>query len=50
MFNISDEAYAVNNAVDELKQAATSVISSNNEDGVAKWIELMCKTAGAHFE
>lgn len=39
MFNISDEAYAVSNAVDELKQAATAVIGSNNEDGVAKWLE-----------
>lgn len=39
MFNISDEAYAVNNAVDELKQAATEVIGSNNEDGVAKWLD-----------
>ena len=39
MFNISDEAYAVSNAVDELKQAAAAVIGSNNEDGVAKWLE-----------
>lgn len=35
MFKISDEAYAVSNAVDELKQAATAVIGSNNEDAVA---------------
>ena len=36
--NISDEAYAVSNAVDELKQVATAVIESNDEDGVAKWL------------
>lgn len=39
MFKISDECYAVENAVNELKAAATAVIGSNNEDGVAKWLE-----------
>ena len=39
MFEIADEAYAVGNAVDELKEAATAVIGNNNEDGVAKWLE-----------
>lgn len=39
MFNISDEAYAVANAFDELKQVATGVIGSNNDDGVAKWLD-----------
>ena len=38
MFKISDECYAVANAVDELKELATGVISSNNEDGVARWL------------
>lgn len=38
MFHISDEAYAVANAFDELKQVATGVIESNNNDGVAKWL------------
>ncbi len=38
MFEISDECYAVENAVDELKAAATGVIGSNEEDGVAKWL------------
>ena len=38
MFKISDECYAVENAVDELKKIATEVISSNNQDGVAKWL------------
>lgn len=39
MFNISDEAYAVANAFDELKQLAKGVIDSNNDDGVAKWLD-----------
>jgi len=34
-----NEAYAVSNAVYELKQAATALIRINNEDGVAKWLE-----------
>lgn len=39
MFEISDECYAVENAVEELKAIATGVISSNEEDGVAVWLE-----------
>lgn len=38
MFQLADEAYAVENAVDELKAIATAVIESNNDDGVAKWL------------
>lgn len=38
MFELADEAYAVENAVDELKAIATAVIRSNNDDGVAKWL------------
>jgi Cof subfamily protein (haloacid dehalogenase superfamily) len=38
MFQISDECYAVENAVDELKEIATGIIASNNDDGVAKWL------------
>ena len=38
MFEISDECYAVENAVEELKRAATGVIESNINDGVAKWL------------
>lgn len=38
MFEISDECYAVENAVDELKEAADGVIDSNENDGVAKWL------------
>jgi len=39
MFLISDECYAVGNAVDELKNIATAEIKSNDEDGVAQWLE-----------
>ena len=42
MFQISDEAYAVENAVDELKEYATDVILSNDENGVADWLEKRC--------
>ncbi len=33
-----DEGYAVANARDELKAAATAVIGSNEDDGVARWL------------
>ncbi|MCI8668678.1 MAG: HAD family hydrolase [Lachnospiraceae bacterium] len=39
MFEMADESYAVDNAVQELKEIATGVIESNNDDGVAKWLE-----------
>lgn len=39
MFAAADECYAVENAVPELKAAANGVIPSNNEDGVARWLE-----------
>lgn len=38
LFEISDECYAVENAAPELKEKATSVIASNNQDGVVKWL------------
>lgn len=38
MFKIADECYAVENAVEELKDIATAVIGSNGADGVAKWL------------
>ena len=38
MFRISDECYAVENAVPELKALATGIIASNEQDGVAKWL------------
>ena len=39
LFAACDECYAVANAKPELKEKATSVISSNDNDGVAKWLE-----------
>ncbi len=39
MFKIADECYAVENADEELKNIATGIIPSNNEDGVAKWLK-----------
>ena len=39
LFSVADESYAMSNAVPELKKIATAVIASNNDDGVAKWIE-----------
>jgi len=44
MFRISDECYAVENAEDELKKIATGIIKSNNNDGVANWLENNYKT------
>ena len=35
----TDEAYAVSNAMDELKQIATAVIGSNEEDAVANTLQ-----------
>lgn len=39
MFRLADESYAVANAHEDLKQHATGTILSNDEDGVAKWLE-----------
>lgn len=39
MFEVSDEAYAVENAVEELKALATGVIGSNEDNGVAEWLK-----------
>ena len=38
MFEASDEAYAVANAKDEVKQRANGVIESNINNGVVKFI------------
>lgn len=38
MFEAADECYAMGNAVDALKQAATGVIGTNNEDGIAMFL------------
>ena len=39
MFEVSDEAYAVMNAKDEVKSKAHSIIQSNTDNGVVKFIE-----------
>lgn len=39
MFESADEGYAVQNAHEDLKKYATEIISSNDDDGVAKWLE-----------
>lgn len=39
MFLMADESYAVQNADDELKKYADAIIPSNDNDGVAKWLE-----------
>lgn len=41
LFRAADEGYAVANAREELKAAATAVIGSNTEDGVARAIAAM---------
>ena len=39
MFQLPNESYAVSNAHEDLKQYATDIILSNDEDGVAKWLQ-----------
>ena len=39
MFQAADEAYAVENAMEEVKALATGIISGNEEDGVARWLQ-----------
>lgn len=38
MFEAADEAYAPDNAKDEVKKAATKVIGHHNEDGIARFL------------
>lgn len=38
MFKVSNQSYAMQNAVDQLKKYATAVIDSNENDGVANWL------------
>lgn len=38
LFRVADECYAVENAVDELKEISTDVIGCNDDDSVAKWL------------
>lgn len=39
MFELADESYAVENAHEDLKRHATAIIPSNDDDGVAKWLD-----------
>lgn len=39
MFKIADASFAVANAADDLKSIATAVIGSNDDDGVAKYLQ-----------
>jgi len=39
LFSVADESYAMANAAPELKEIATAVIDTNDNDGVAKWLE-----------
>jgi hypothetical protein len=39
LFKVSDECYAVANAVEEVKSIATAIIGSNQDDGVAKYLD-----------
>jgi len=43
MFSISDEAYAVSNANSKLIEAATRVIGSADDNGVARWLNANVK-------
>ena len=38
LFAVCDEAYAVGNAVPELRAAATGILQSNEQDGVARFL------------
>lgn len=38
LFKAADECYAVENAAPELKEIATAVLGTNEEDSVAKWL------------
>lgn len=43
MFQVADEAYAVQNAVNEIKKYATGIIGTNDEDSVAQFILELSK-------
>lgn len=47
MFRVSDECYAVENAVDELKKLATGIIPRSDKDGVARWLSENAKFPGS---
>ena len=43
MFKISNQSYAVENSTEELKKYASGIIQSNDNNGVAKWLEMNYK-------
>lgn len=43
MFKVADECYAVENANEEVKKRATAIIASNEDCGVAKWLNERAK-------
>ena len=43
MFQLADEAYAVDNAHEKLKAIATKIIPSNDNDGVAHFLKQTYK-------
>ncbi|WP_297520599.1 HAD family hydrolase [uncultured Clostridium sp.] len=43
MFEVADEKYAMENAVEGLKVFATNIIESNDDNGVAKYLEARFK-------
>jgi 5-amino-6-(5-phospho-D-ribitylamino)uracil phosphatase len=43
MFQNSDECYAVENAVEEIKSKSTGIILSNDNDGVVQWLNKYYK-------
>lgn len=45
MFEIADEAYAVADAIPELRAIATDVIGSNDTDSVARWIDARTRVS-----
>ncbi|MDE7322391.1 MAG: HAD family hydrolase [Lachnospiraceae bacterium] len=45
MFETADEGYAMANAIDALKEIATAIIDSNENDGVAKWLAENVRTS-----
>lgn len=48
MFQISDECYAVENAVEEVKACATGILADNDHDGVAVWLAKHCIDCFGH--
>ena len=50
MFELADEAYAVKDALEDLKQLATGEIGSNNEDAVAGFLWSANQTDEGFYE